>query len=172
MAGRRSMKCYDIARGDGAILGRHAGPVKIAVCSGREVVSMNLWILPGDDDRPACRVSQSVRGRARCDDPEAELPLPEAIADLVARGSARVRVLESPGPWFGSDPPAGSFRRHHRTADPCRSGRVPEDVVGIARRLVARRKRLGTRSLAAGRDHGTNRQNWSGALPTRRSFGR
>ena len=61
---------------------------------------MNLWILPAT---LIGQLAESLRAfkDAHGNDPEAELPLPEAIGALIARGSARVRVMESPGPWFG-----------------------------------------------------------------------
>jgi hypothetical protein len=68
--------------------------------TGREVVSMNLWILPATMTEQLAE-SLTQFADAHVGDPEAELPLPEAIGDLVAQGTARVRVMESPGPWLG-----------------------------------------------------------------------
>lgn len=90
---------HDLVRKGGAIEGRSrtGEPRRF---SGREIVSMNLWILP----QPLLgRLAESL-GRFKDrhgDDPEAELPLPEAIGELITNDGARVRVMESPGPWFG-----------------------------------------------------------------------
>ncbi len=68
--------------------------------SGDATVSMNFWGFPvgimshlqqGLEDF----LLQSI------DDPSAEFLLPEVVGGLIARGDARVRVLEGGGPWFG-----------------------------------------------------------------------
>jgi UTP-glucose-1-phosphate uridylyltransferase len=67
--------------------------------TGAEVASMNFWIFP-----PAIFQGLATEFRAFLQehgtDPVAELPLPDAINGLVRRG-ARVRVVETTGPWFG-----------------------------------------------------------------------
>ena len=67
---------------------------------GDELVSMNMWVLPAPVMR---RLAASFRQflDAQSQDAEAELPLPEAIGDLVARGLVTVRIEAAPGPWFG-----------------------------------------------------------------------
>lgn len=70
------------------------------VLTGREIASMNLWVF-------APAIFAQLQGRFDAflrrdgDDPLAEAPLPEVINELVDAGMARVRVRETPGPWFG-----------------------------------------------------------------------
>jgi hypothetical protein len=68
--------------------------------SGDEVVSMNMWMLSATAiERLAERFGHFFRLRG--DDPDAELPLPEAVGELVAEDALQVQVHEAPGPWFG-----------------------------------------------------------------------
>jgi hypothetical protein len=92
---------YDIVREESGagIVGRTRDR-STRTFSGREVVSMNLWILPAAMTGPLTESLAAFAG-AHTADPEAELPLPEAIGALVAAGRANVRVMESPGPWLG-----------------------------------------------------------------------
>ncbi len=67
---------------------------------GSELASMNFWVFapsvfPQLEDRFAAFL------RRRGGDASAELPLPEAIGELIQAGSIRVRAIEAPGPWFG-----------------------------------------------------------------------
>lgn len=83
--------------GDGAQGTDAGGPRRL---SGHELASMNFWILapsvfPQLEDRFAAFL------RRRGADASAELPLPEAIGELIQAGSIRVRAIEAPGPWFG-----------------------------------------------------------------------
>ncbi len=82
----------------GGITGRKGGaPVRLA---GDELVSMNLWgFTPAVFDLLGARFD--AFRRAHAGDPDAECPLPEAIAEALAAGRATVRVLESPDAWFG-----------------------------------------------------------------------
>jgi len=68
--------------------------------TGHELASMNFWAFAPSvfnllDERFAAFL------RRRSDDESAELPLPEAIGELIQAGSIRVRAIEAPGPWFG-----------------------------------------------------------------------
>jgi choline kinase len=68
--------------------------------TGAEMASMNLWVFaPTLFDQLAARFEDFLRSRGQ--DATAEMPLPEAIGELVQTGSARVRAIEAPGPWFG-----------------------------------------------------------------------
>ena len=67
--------------------------------TGGEIASMNFWIFPRTILEGLAGEFAAFLGR-QGDHPSAELPLPEAINALVGRG-ARVRVAETPGPWFG-----------------------------------------------------------------------
>jgi MobA-like NTP transferase domain len=73
--------------------------------TGRELASMNQWVFP----------PEVFRGLQNCFDrflhshgahPTAESLLPQAIDELIQCGAARVRAIESPGPWFGLTHPA------------------------------------------------------------------
>ncbi len=82
---------------DGAQGTDAGGPRRL---SGHELASMNFWILapsvfPQLEDRFVAFL------RRRGGDASAELPLPEAIGELIQAGSIRVRAIEAPGPWFG-----------------------------------------------------------------------
>jgi choline kinase len=89
---------YGIQRTSAGISGAtSAGPRSL---TGRELASMNFWVFaPGVFGLLAERFDAFLRRRG--DDPNAELPLPEAINELLQAGSARVRAIEAPGPWFG-----------------------------------------------------------------------
>ena len=90
---------HDLTR-DGTGIGGHARDGEARTFSGSEIVSMNLWVLP----QPLLGALADFLAdfkESHSDDPEAELPLPEAIGELITRDAAQVRVLESPGPWFG-----------------------------------------------------------------------
>jgi NDP-sugar pyrophosphorylase family protein len=66
--------------------------------SGSERVSMNFWVFQrGMLPELQHEFEQFARVHDSCD----ELLLPVTIDALVAAGRARVRVLETPGPWFG-----------------------------------------------------------------------
>lgn len=68
--------------------------------SGSEIASMNCWVFtPGI--LPALDAVFDEFLRERGHDERAESPLPEAVNVLVQAKTARVRVLETPGPWFG-----------------------------------------------------------------------
>ncbi len=68
--------------------------------TGDEIVSMNLWgFRPSIFDFLAGGFARFLQERGA--DPKAEFYLPAAVADLLARGRARVQVLETPCDWFG-----------------------------------------------------------------------
>jgi UTP-glucose-1-phosphate uridylyltransferase len=67
--------------------------------SGAEIASMNFWIFPPSIFEGLAAEFEAFL-RRQGDDPVAELPLPDAVNGLVRRGT-RVRVVETPGPWFG-----------------------------------------------------------------------
>jgi len=68
--------------------------------TGRELASMNFWIFPpAVFERFGQRFDDFLRRHGN--EPSAELPLPEAINQLIQTGAARVRAAEAPGPWFG-----------------------------------------------------------------------
>lgn len=89
---------WDIHRANGALVGASDhGP---RLFSGDELASMNLWVFGAD---VFVRLEKWFDEflRAHGTDPAAESRLPEAISDLIQRGAARVRAIETPGPWFG-----------------------------------------------------------------------
>ena len=68
--------------------------------TGGELASMNFWVFPPIVfDRLEERFDAFLRVRGR--DPAAELPLPEAVGELIQGRAVRVRAIEAPGPWFG-----------------------------------------------------------------------
>jgi hypothetical protein len=82
----------DGARGTSAESPRHL--------TGGELASMNFWVFPPivfDRLEESFDAFLRVRGR----DPSAELPLPEAVGELIQGRAVRVRAIEAPGPWFG-----------------------------------------------------------------------
>ena len=68
--------------------------------SGSEIASMNCWVFTPTVLSALDAVFDEFL-RERGHDERAESPLPEAVNVLVQAKSARVRVLETPGPWFG-----------------------------------------------------------------------
>lgn len=68
--------------------------------TGRERVSMNCWTFPpATFDLFAERFDTFLRERGQ--DPVAELPIPEAVNDLIRSRGMQVRVREALGDWFG-----------------------------------------------------------------------
>ena len=68
--------------------------------SGQEIVSMNCWgftpaLFAGLDEQ--FREFLAARGG----EPKAEFYLPAAVSEMIARGQARVRVLQTESSWFG-----------------------------------------------------------------------
>jgi hypothetical protein len=68
--------------------------------TGAEIASMNCWAFT-PAVLPALEAVFDEFLRQRGHDERAESPLPEAVNVLVQAKTARVRVLETPGPWFG-----------------------------------------------------------------------
>jgi hypothetical protein len=62
--------------------------------------SMNFWLLP-PSVLPALQHSFEDFLRVHGHDPISELPLPDAVGELVRQQALRVHVLETPGPWVG-----------------------------------------------------------------------
>jgi hypothetical protein len=90
---------YDVVKADGQVTGR-TGAGEPRRLSGRELASMNFWVLG-----PAVFTPLEERFgeflSARENELTAELPLPDAVGQLIRRGAIRVRAREAPGPWFG-----------------------------------------------------------------------
>ena len=88
----------DVKRAAVGVSGDHHGESR--VLTGREIASMNFWVFT-----PAVfallQQQFDLFLREHGQEPKAESALPEAINDLVAEGFLRVRVRETPGPWFG-----------------------------------------------------------------------
>lgn len=89
---------YAIAR-DGPAISARSGDGDTRCVSASAIVSMNFWVFPVGvlDLLASCfeRFLQHAR------DLDAELPLPDAVGDLVSMRRLAVRVRETPGPWFG-----------------------------------------------------------------------
>ena len=89
---------YAIERTAEGARGTTAGAPRLL--SGVELASMNFWVFP-----PAMLglLEECFEAflRQRGHDLSAELPLPEAVDDLIRNRAARVRAIEAPGPWFG-----------------------------------------------------------------------
>ena len=84
-----------------------AGPIQsprldgsFAEFTGRETVSMNFWgFTPALF--PLLETGLERFLRAKLDDAKAEYYIPVAVAEMVAAGAARVRVLPTDAAWFG-----------------------------------------------------------------------
>ncbi len=68
--------------------------------SGDEIASLNIWgftpsIFPSLKEGFKDFLKKNIAS------PKAEYFLPSAVNDLVKEGKARVRIMESPDPWFG-----------------------------------------------------------------------
>ena len=68
--------------------------------TGAETVSMNFWGLT-PAIFPLLETGLERFLRANLDDPKAEYYIPVAVAEFIAAGSARVRVLPTDATWFG-----------------------------------------------------------------------
>ena len=88
----------DIGRAAGALTGRFAAGVQ--PLTGRELASMNFWVFAPTAMRLFGEVFERFL-RAQGTAEKAESIIPEAVAELMARGEMRVRALSAPGPWFG-----------------------------------------------------------------------
>ncbi len=77
-----------------------AGPGGLVRFTGEEPVSMNMWGF-----RPGMMAALEGYFKAFLSrlggDPKAEFYLPAAVDALIQEGRAQVRVLETPGRWFG-----------------------------------------------------------------------
>ncbi len=89
---------YGIERTDAGLQGSTKAGTRSL--TGRELASMNFWVFPlAVFERLGERFDDFLRHHGS--DPSAELPLPEAVNQLIQAGTARVRAIEAPGPWFG-----------------------------------------------------------------------
>jgi UTP-glucose-1-phosphate uridylyltransferase len=88
----------EVARSSEGIHGTF--PDGVRALTGAEIASMNCWVFT-----PAIFAGLQAAFDEFLDrlghDEKAEATLPEAVNALVQAGTARVRVLEAPGPWFG-----------------------------------------------------------------------
>jgi len=75
-------------------------PDGVRALTGAEIASMNCWVFTPEIFAGLEATFDEFLDRHGHDE-KAEATLPEAINALVQSGSARVRVLEAPGPWFG-----------------------------------------------------------------------
>lgn len=90
---------YDVERTADGVRGRSSSG-EPRIMRGDELVSMNMWAFPAAIvAHLEERFAHFLKHRGR--DCDAELPLPEAIGELMAAQAIRVRVREAPGPWFG-----------------------------------------------------------------------
>src|SRR5262249_25296048 len=89
---------YDIRRANGELLGvDRGGPRRL---TGGELASMNFWVFPVSIfERLEGRFVEFLRRRGG--DGTSELPLPEAVNELLQARAVAVRPIEVPGPWFG-----------------------------------------------------------------------
>jgi hypothetical protein len=68
--------------------------------TGWELASMNFWVFaPAVFGQLQEQFEHFLRHRGN--DPSAELPLPDAVNEVIQACRARVRAIEAPGPWFG-----------------------------------------------------------------------
>ncbi len=109
---------YDIVRHGHEVRGTSAGGVRRL--TGDELASMNFWVFAPTIFAPLDeRFAEFLRVRGH--DPLAELPLPEAVNELIQTAGLGVRAIEAAGPWFGlthvedrSKVSAGLRRLHER----------------------------------------------------------
>ncbi len=95
---RRLEEVRGIVRTEHGIRGRYRGVERLLTA--RDVASMNFWVFtPEIFGLLGSCFDEFLREHGTSAD--AELPLPDAVHDLVASGEARVAVREAPGPWFG-----------------------------------------------------------------------
>ena len=102
--------------------GREISAANVPTLDGQARVSMNLWVFaPVVLDLLEDWFAAFLHRHGG--DPGAEARLPEAIGDLIGRGAVRVRVVDSPGPWFGlthaADRPkvVGALREFHERGE-------------------------------------------------------
>jgi len=87
-----------ISRTNGSIEGVSATGRR--TLDGRSRASMNFWMFDADVFPRLWRWFERFL-RARGADRTAEAMLPDAMADLIRAGVARVRAVDAPGPWLG-----------------------------------------------------------------------
>jgi hypothetical protein len=88
----------DIQRDNGALRG-HVNHV-VRTLTGNELASMNFWVFPKAAlDQFADEFDAFLKKYGA--EEKSESILPEAAANLMAKGQMKVRALSAPGPWFG-----------------------------------------------------------------------
>jgi UTP-glucose-1-phosphate uridylyltransferase len=88
----------EVARSSEGIHGTF--PDGVRALTGAEIASMNCWVFtPEIFAGLEAAFDEFLDSHGH--DENAEATLPEAVNALVQAGTARVRVLEAPGPWFG-----------------------------------------------------------------------
>ncbi len=90
----------DIRMTPHGIVGRPAGADEEIPLTGDERISAGFWgFTPEAVDLLRDGFPEFLD--AKGSDPEAEYRIPDALADPIASGRLRVRVLDAPGPWAG-----------------------------------------------------------------------
>ena len=101
----------------------------VRALKGDEIVSMNMWGF-----RPP--VFDQFRGefaaflRAHAAEPKAEFYIPTAITGLIAKGTARCRILPTSSEWFGVTYREDKPRVVESVRALIRAGRYPENLWG------------------------------------------
>jgi NDP-sugar pyrophosphorylase family protein len=118
----------EIRRADGSLAGITARGRR--ELTGAELASMNLWTFaPEVLARLRERFDEFLREHGA--DPAAEWRLPDAIGELIRHGTARVRGIEAPGPWFGLTHPDDRGKVVASLAELHAQGEYPTPVWGI-----------------------------------------
>ena len=88
-----------IEKVDGNIISRLEDKTEL-VLTGREVVSMNIWgFMPSFFDHLDRYFSSFIGQNAG--NPKGEFYIPFVVNELIRQGMIKLKVLESPDPWFG-----------------------------------------------------------------------
>jgi hypothetical protein len=88
----------DIQREGGALRG-HVNHV-VRTLTGNELASMNFWVFPKAALAQFADEFDAFLKKYGAEE-KSESILPEAAANLMAKGQMKVRALSAPGPWFG-----------------------------------------------------------------------
>ena len=114
--------------GSGRITGRGSGSSVATALPADAPVSMNLWAFT-PAAFPLLR-DAFVRYLAAPGAVSREFLLPDAVAEWVAAGAARVRVLPARGRWFGLTHPADRAPVEHALRERVASGEYPAPLWG------------------------------------------